>query len=45
MQATESRPKIVVIGGSRGVVGHAGTRLLTGIAEITGLTSAFIDAS
>jgi len=30
----------VVSGDGRGVVGHAGTRLLTDIADVTGLTGA-----
>ncbi|MEU8080703.1 IS1380 family transposase [Catellatospora citrea] len=44
MQVTAARPKIVVSGGGRGVVGHAGTRLLADVADATGLTSAFGDA-
>ncbi|MDP9792438.1 hypothetical protein J2S43_001014 [Catenuloplanes nepalensis] len=44
MQTTATRPKIMVTGGGRGVVGHAGTRLLTDLADATGLTSAFSDA-
>jgi hypothetical protein len=39
-----SRPKIVVTSDGRGVVGHAGTRLLTGVAEATGLAGAFSEA-
>jgi hypothetical protein len=38
MQRTFSRPKIVVSGDGRGVVGHAGTRLLADLADATGLT-------
>ncbi|WP_425548463.1 IS1380 family transposase [Actinoplanes palleronii] len=41
MQATATRPKIIVTGGGRGVVGHAGARLLADLADATGLTSAF----
>jgi hypothetical protein len=37
-QGTGTRPKVVVIGGARGVVGHAGTRLLADLADKTGLT-------
>jgi DDE family transposase len=43
MQAT-GRPKIIVSGDGRGVVGHAGTRLLADVAEATGLTGGFSDA-
>ncbi|MBB4957841.1 IS1380 family transposase [Micromonospora polyrhachis] len=44
MKATATRPKIMVTGGGRGVVGHAGARLLTDLADATGLTSAFGEA-
>jgi hypothetical protein len=44
VQNTVSRPKVIVTGGGRGVVGHAGTRLLSDLAESTGLTMAFSDA-
>ena len=44
MQSTGTRPKLAVSGGGRGVVGHAGTRLLADIAEVTGLSSGFVDA-
>jgi hypothetical protein len=44
MQVTGSRPKIVVAADGRGVVGHAGTRLLADLAEVTGLTGAFSEA-
>ena len=44
MKATATRPKIVVIGDGRGVVGHAGARLLADLADVTGLTSAFSQA-
>ncbi|GIM92992.1 IS1380 family transposase [Paractinoplanes toevensis] len=44
MKATATRPKIVVTGGGRGVVGHAGARLLADLADATGLTSAFSQA-
>ena len=44
MQATGSRPKIVVSGHGRGVVGHVGTRLLADVAEVTGLASGFVQA-
>jgi hypothetical protein len=38
VKATGTRPKIIVTGGGRGVVGHAGARLLADVAEATGLT-------
>ena len=44
MQGTRTRPKIIVAGGARGVVGHAGARLLTDLADKTGLTSGFVQA-
>jgi hypothetical protein len=44
MQVAGSRPKIVVVADGRGVVGHAGARLLTDLANATGLTPAFSDA-
>ncbi|WP_019031128.1 IS1380 family transposase [Salinispora arenicola] len=44
MKATATRPKIMVTGGGRGVVGHAGARLLADLADATGLTSVFSQA-
>src|SRR3954463_5528961 len=44
MQVTGSRPKIVVAADGRGVVGHAGARLLADLADATGLTSTFSQA-
>jgi hypothetical protein len=44
VQSTGTRPKVVVAGGGRGVVAHAGTRLLTDLADGTGLTRHFVDA-
>jgi hypothetical protein len=44
MQVTGSRPKIVAAADGRGVVGHAGARLLADLADATGLTAAFGDA-
>jgi hypothetical protein len=41
MQATGTRPKISVSADGRGVVGHAGARLLADVADATGLTRAF----
>jgi hypothetical protein len=41
MQVTGSRPKIVASADGRGVVGHAGARLLADVADATGLTGAF----
>jgi hypothetical protein len=43
MQATR-RPKITVSGDGHGVVGHAGTRLLVDMADMTGLTGGFGEA-
>ena len=43
-QGTRTRPKVIVAGGARGVVGHAGARLLTDLADKTGLTSGFVQA-
>lgn len=44
MKRTSSRPKIVVSADGRGVVGHAGTRLLADLADASGLTGAVSDA-
>lgn len=44
MKATATRPKITVAGGGRGVVSHAGARLLADLADATGLTGAFSEA-
>ncbi len=44
MQSTGTRPKVVVTGGARGVVGHAGVRLLTDLADKTGLSRDFVQA-
>ncbi|MDG4750619.1 IS1380 family transposase [Micromonospora sp. WMMD718] len=44
MKATGTRPKIIVSGDGRGVVGHAGARLLTDVADAAGLTGAFSEA-
>jgi hypothetical protein len=44
MQVTGSRPKIVAAADGRGVVGHAGARLLADLADATGLAAAFSDA-
>src|ERR687889_2500031 len=41
MQAAGTRPKITVSADGRGVVGHAGARLLADVADATGLTQAF----
>jgi hypothetical protein len=43
VQSTGLRPKVVVTGGARGVVGHADARLLADFADSTGLTRGFID--
>ncbi|WP_405842360.1 IS1380 family transposase [Streptomyces platensis] len=44
MHTTASRPKLVVSADGRGVVSHAGSRLLADLADVTGLTGAFADA-
>ncbi len=44
VQTTGSRPRVYVTADGRGVVGHAGTRLLADIADVTGLTGGFSDA-
>ena len=44
MKATTSRPKLAVSSDGRGVVGHAGSRLLADLAQATGLEAAFVDA-
>jgi hypothetical protein len=44
VKVTGSRPKIVVSADGRGVVGHAGARLLADLADATGLTAGFSDA-
>ncbi|MGV9567788.1 IS1380 family transposase [Streptomyces sp. NPDC003480] len=44
VHTTGSRPRLVVSTDGRGVVSHAGSRLLADLAEATGLTHAFSDA-
>ncbi|WP_327009809.1 IS1380 family transposase [Dactylosporangium sp. NBC_01737] len=44
VKRTGARPKIVVSGDGRGVVSHAGARLLADVAAVTGLTAACSDA-
>lgn len=44
MKATRMRSRVVVSGDGRGVVGHAGARLLADLADVTGLTGGFSDA-
>jgi hypothetical protein len=44
VKRTSSRPKIVVTADGRGVVGHAGARLLADVAGATGLSAAMSDA-
>jgi hypothetical protein len=44
VKRTGMRPRIVVSADGRGVVGHAGARLLTDVADATGLTGACSDA-
>lgn len=41
MQASGSRPKLVISADGTGVVGHAGARRLTHLADATGLTGAY----
>ncbi len=41
---TGSRPRVCVTADGRGVVGHAGARLLADVADVTGLTSRFVEA-
>ena len=41
VKTTGTRPKIIVTADGRGVVGHAGTRLLADVADATGLTGGF----
>jgi len=44
VKATGTRPKITVSADGRGVVGHAGARLLADVADATGLTGGFGEA-
>jgi hypothetical protein len=44
VKLTGSRPKIVVGADGRGVVGHAGTRLVADLADATGLSAAVCEA-
>ncbi|GAA1911211.1 hypothetical protein GCM10009716_21450 [Streptomyces sodiiphilus] len=44
MHTTGSRPRLVVSADGRGVVSHAGSRLLADLADATGLTGALTDA-
>jgi Transposase DDE domain group 1 len=44
VHTTRSRPELVVSADGRGVVSHAGSRLLADLADVTGLTTAFTDA-
>jgi Transposase DDE domain group 1 len=41
VKVTASRPKITVVADGRGLVGHAGARLLADVADVTGLTGQF----
>ncbi len=41
MRRTGSRPGVEVTADGRGVVAHAGTRLLTYIADVTGVDQRF----
>jgi Transposase DDE domain group 1 len=44
MQRTAARPTVTVSADGRGVVGHAGTRLLTDVAAVTGLAGGCVEA-
>jgi hypothetical protein len=44
MYVTGSRPRIVAVADGRGVVGHAGARLFTDLADATGSSAAFSEA-
>jgi hypothetical protein len=44
VQTTGSRPRVCVTADGRGVVGRAGARLLADVADVTGLTSRFVEA-
>jgi hypothetical protein len=44
VKRTSSRPKLVVTADGRGVVGHAGTRMLADLADATGLSAAMSEA-
>jgi hypothetical protein len=44
VKTTGTRPKITVSADGRGVVAHAGARLLADVADATGLTSVFGEA-
>ena len=44
MKRTSSRPRLVVTADGRGVVGHAGARLLADLADVTGLSAAMSEA-
>jgi Transposase DDE domain group 1 len=44
VKITGARPKISVSADGRGVVGHAGARLLVDLADATGLAAAFGEA-
>lgn len=41
MKITPRRPKIIVTADGRGIVGHAGARLLADVADATGLTGGY----
>ncbi|MFE7980488.1 hypothetical protein [Streptomyces shenzhenensis] len=43
MHVTGSHPKLVVSADGHGVVSHAGSRLLTDLADATSLTATFTD--
>jgi hypothetical protein len=44
VKRTGTRPKIVVSADGRGVVGHVGARLLTDLADATGLSESVSEA-
>jgi len=44
VKVTASRPKITVVADGKGIVGHAGARLLADVADVTGLAGGFGEA-
>jgi hypothetical protein len=44
VKSTSSRPRLAVTADGRGVVGHAGTRMLADLADATGLSAALAEA-
>ena len=44
MKRTSLRPRLVVTADERGVVNHAGARMLVDLADVTGLSAAVSEA-